>query len=493
MLLPAAQILDSLGSATRQLGDGEGAERMGSAQQSVAMALQLLHTRETGGAAGLRAHFTELLQVVTALVSSLPPHYEQHSAVLAVRRDCAAAAMLDSVPALEVAYAQTVAAVEALADAIARDRSLDAALRRDCCLRLTHWETADLQAQLGTPADAAEQADTTIDAARLTAYLQARFSDPQLTVSSFRALPGGFGKETLLFSAQGRELSGDFVIRRDGATPTVDNDCHRIDVEYRLIRAVYERGFPAPEALWVDTGHALLPGGDFLVMRRAPGAPRGDVFGMRGQLPADLSGVLADILARLHALPAMPELDALTDSINIKRRALSRSDCVRRYLENWLATYTAQPHLPSPATLSQFHWLLEHLPPLEGAPVLLHGDIGFHNFLFDQDRLSAVLDWEFAHLGDPAEDLAYVRNMLGSVLDWPAFMAAYRAAGGEAVDEQRLRFFQVWGHLRNACAANLATTRFVRGEVTDLKLVLLPHQHIPMFLGAAQALIDSED
>lgn len=489
MLLPAGTMLESLAAATRLLGDGEGADRMGSAQQSVDAALRLLHTRETGGASGVRGHFAELLRTVDGLTGVLPARPALQAALQTVRNDCAAAAALDSVAALEMAYAQTLAAVEALAVAIAEDPTIDSALRRQCGQLFTQWETADLQAQLGGAQNSGGD-DTGIDAGRMRAYLRDRFKDATLEVSAFRQLPGGFGKETSLFTVEGAALSGDFVLRRDSSEPVIDNDCHRIDIEYQLISAVHARGFPAPEALWVDTEHALLPGGDFLVMRRAPGVPRGDVFGMRGGIPAELSETLAGILARLHALPAMPELDTLSDSINLERTRMSRADCVRAYLETWLDTFRQQAHLPSPASLSQFHWLLAHVPAMPGSPVLLHGDIGFHNFLFDDNRLSAVLDWEFTHLGDPAEDLAYVRNTIGGSLDWPAFMAAYRDAGGEAIDETRLRFFQVWGHLRNACAGNLAAARFARGEVTDLKLVLLPHQHVPMFLNAAQAVID---
>ncbi|MER5213995.1 phosphotransferase [Streptomyces sp. NPDC002838] len=41
--------------------------------------------------------------------------------------------------------------------------------------------------------------------------------------------------------------------------------------------------------------------------------------------------------------------------------------------------------------------------------VLVHGDFGPHNALFDPSsfQVTAVVDWEFAHLGDPVEDLAW--------------------------------------------------------------------------------------
>jgi aminoglycoside phosphotransferase (APT) family kinase protein len=306
----------------------------------------------------------------------------------------------------------------------------------------------------------------------------------------FRPLSGGFGKQTFLFATQGTGLSGDFVMRRDLAEPVVDNDCHRIQTEYQMIQAAHAHGFPAPEALWLDLEHALLPGGNFLVMRRAPGVPGGSVFQAKGKVPEDLAQTLAEILARLHALPPMTELSALSESVNTGRWGQSLDQCVKGYLEDYWSLFQREIHLPSPALASMFGWLLSNIPAMSGPPVLLHGDIGFHNFLFDDGHLSAVLDWEFAHLGDPAEDLAYVRNTVGPALDWEAFMAAYQAAGGSPVSAERLQFFQVWGHVRNACCSNLITAKFAAGLVDDLKLVVLPHAYIPQFLGAAQSLIE---
>jgi hypothetical protein len=44
---------------------------------------------------------------------------------------------------------------------------------------------------------------------------------------------------------------------------------------------------------------------------------------------------------------------------------------------------------------------------MEGS-VLVHGDFGPQNMLFDSsDQVTAVVDWEFAHVGHPIEDLAW--------------------------------------------------------------------------------------
>jgi hypothetical protein len=50
------------------------------------------------------------------------------------------------------------------------------------------------------------------------------------------------------------------------------------------------------------------------------------------------------------------------------------------------------------------------VPELDGdGLVLVHGDYGPQNMLFDADAttVTAILDWESAHVGDPIEDLAW--------------------------------------------------------------------------------------
>jgi aminoglycoside phosphotransferase len=48
------------------------------------------------------------------------------------------------------------------------------------------------------------------------------------------------------------------------------------------------------------------------------------------------------------------------------------------------------------------------VPGLPGrGEVIVHGDFGPQNVLVEGNRIRAVLDWEFAHLGDRVEDLAW--------------------------------------------------------------------------------------
>jgi aminoglycoside phosphotransferase len=48
------------------------------------------------------------------------------------------------------------------------------------------------------------------------------------------------------------------------------------------------------------------------------------------------------------------------------------------------------------------------VPELAGSgPVIVHGDFGPQNLLIHQGYVSALFDWEFAHVGQPVEDLAW--------------------------------------------------------------------------------------
>jgi aminoglycoside phosphotransferase (APT) family kinase protein len=63
-------------------------------------------------------------------------------------------------------------------------------------------------------------------------------------------------------------------------------------------------------------------------------------------------------------------------------------------------------------TLSAFakRWLINHAPPSVEETVLLQGDTGPANFLYDPEaaRVTVVMDWEWAHFGDPLEDLGNI-------------------------------------------------------------------------------------
>jgi aminoglycoside phosphotransferase (APT) family kinase protein len=98
---------------------------------------------------------------------------------------------------------------------------------------------------------------------------------------------------------------------------------------------------------------------------------------------------------------------------------------------------------------SQLDYLLTHLPDYDGEPVLVQGDTGPGNFMYEGDRVTAIIDWELAHVGDPMDDIAWLswRATQQGWPDFPARLREYELASGIEVDPERVRYYRM-----NACA-----------------------------------------
>jgi hypothetical protein len=91
------------------------------------------------------------------------------------------------------------------------------------------------------------------------------------------------------------------------------------------------------------------------------------------------------------------------------------------------------------------NWLEGNIPADMPAPVIVHGDAGPGNFLYDGDRVTALLDWELVHYGDPMADLAMlaIRMLFQGFVPLPQAFAAYEAADGHKVDLPRLIYWRL--------------------------------------------------
>ena len=101
-------------------------------------------------------------------------------------------------------------------------------------------------------------------------------------------------------------------------------------------------------------------------------------------------------------------------------------------------------------------WLQQNAPPAT-APVLLHGDFRMGNLMIGASGIAAVLDWELAHLGDTASDMAYLcapswrfvhyDKPVGGFDQIDALLQAYREHSGRDIEPARLRYWLVFSTL----------------------------------------------
>jgi aminoglycoside phosphotransferase (APT) family kinase protein len=103
-----------------------------------------------------------------------------------------------------------------------------------------------------------------------------------------------------------------------------------------------------------------------------------------------------------------------------------------------------------------FGWLRRNAPAAT-EPTVLHGDFRMGNLIIDSAGISAVLDWELAHLGDPAQDIAYLctpswrfghyDKPVGGFDQIGALLAAYREQSGRDIEPARLQYWLIFSTL----------------------------------------------
>ncbi|MCW2981506.1 MAG: aminoglycoside phosphotransferase, partial [Solirubrobacterales bacterium] len=219
-------------------------------------------------------------------------------------------------------------------------------------------------------------------------------------------------------------------------------------------------------------------GGPFYVMDRAPGsAPNVWRKRDREALEANwaaggsLAEDLLDSLVRIHGVPAEPVAAVLP------RRDFDAA------VSHWEEVQGSMALVRDPVVEDAYAWLRER-PPDPIDPTLVHGDYRIGNCLSEDGRVTAILDWEIAYLGDPRYDLGYISleyeagrftrpgsPLLGSVADREWFFDQYEARSGRPVDREVVRTYAVLADLMLTAILTTGIRMYVDGRSTDIRMV----------------------
>jgi aminoglycoside phosphotransferase (APT) family kinase protein len=116
-----------------------------------------------------------------------------------------------------------------------------------------------------------------------------------------------------------------------------------------------------------------------------------------------------------------------------------------------------------------FAWLKQNITLADGPRSLIHKDPGCHNMLAHEDKLSVLLDWETAAIGNPAQDLGYVYPLVIQMCAWSDFMAAYVEAGGPAISQAQVDYHTLWGYTWVNSMVMQAEQMFVSGVANEIR------------------------
>ncbi len=302
----------------------------------------------------------------------------------------------------------------------------------------------------------------------------ARFLSQQenadVAVKSLHRLPGGFSYQTWGAEVQWRARGGHHrlhvIVRqapRGGILEPYD-----VLREFRILHALSSSAVPVPRPLWAEpTGEVL--GTPFYVVERIRGrllSPWQPPVEPRRR--EQIGSRFTDTLAALHrfdwearglgalGIPA-DRRDPAADEIARIREALDRV-----------------PLRPCPILREAVEWLDERRPP---APVLTlnHGDYRLANILWRKGEIAAVLDWERAHIGDPAADVAYTR--LAGIAGWCAVRGElakrYAEQSGVPLAPERIHFYTVLEQVKAALVGLAGLRAFADGRSADARLVAI--------------------
>jgi aminoglycoside phosphotransferase (APT) family kinase protein len=303
--------------------------------------------------------------------------------------------------------------------------------------------------------------DTNAIRAALERFLTARGVTGE--VDDILPITGGFSQLTHGFTVRGVHGPRRYVMRSDrpgGASLTTTERA----LEFRVIQALNAIGAAVPVAHWADVDGREL-GTPTLISEFVDGQNFLQAARSGAREHAELAELATRAAAGLHQLPLEglpPELGARTGTWDeyidaqiqawrdMEARQAERMP-VLRYLASWL-----DAHRPPPVELG-----------------LVHGEFSLANLMLTPDSEVKVIDWEYAHVGDPRMDFGWCiqrhakepPNVLGEHVD--LVCRRYRELTGmseQAMNPDTVSYFVILSGWRGFGGVLDGISRFVRGE-----------------------------
>jgi len=274
-------------------------------------------------------------------------------------------------------------------------------------------------------------------------------------VDNLTKLSAGASRETWTFDVVAPDGcdSIPLILKRDPLTHLADGsitaEASRFGVdrhtEGRLIELAGAAGVPAPQVAFFLDADARTTSG--FAMQRLDGETLGRRI-LRDDAYAKARPRLAfqcgEAAARFHSIAAdsLPPLDSMD---------------VGEELNFYHDLMQATGH-PYPGFEYGSRWLGERTEMAGRCHALVHGDFRNGNIVVGPEGLRGVLDWEIAHLGNPASDLGWmcVRSWryghfgkpVGGFGEIDDLLAGYEAGGGGPVSAEAIRYWEIFGTLR---------------------------------------------
>jgi aminoglycoside phosphotransferase (APT) family kinase protein len=296
---------------------------------------------------------------------------------------------------------------------------------------------------------------------QLAAWLTDAVGEP-VVIGDLNRTSAGFSRENWVFDATWAGQRHQLIARRDPPGSVLNTDRK---VEAAVLMALAGTDIRVPTLRWADLDGSHL-GRPTLVMDLAPGICDGFVLNRDRPLDerTELAARIYDQLAAIHGVDWRRL--GIASSLPDPGRAAARSA-----VDHWEAELRRVQLEPEPELALVLHWL-RGTAPVNEVTTLVHGDFKPGNVLLQGGDVTAVLDWETVHLGDPHEDLGWVTNPLRQgehripgAWEPEDLLDRWAKRTGFAVDPEAVRWWQVLANVKLSVIVLTGSRSFVDGRL----------------------------
>ena len=303
---------------------------------------------------------------------------------------------------------------------------------------------------------------------RLQHLVEQRMPGSSPVVRELRQLSGGLSRGTwrLRLQVAGEPTDLELVLQLLPESGLLESD---LVAEFALLSVLADTSVPAARPYWLDGDGSVL-GAPGLVTGFLKGTCDPFILSSGDSLEARV-GLAKRLMSLLASLVSI-DTEVLASAGALKDPG---TDAARLAVEDWTKRHESVRLEANPELALTRTWLLGRAPETPRR-VLVHGDFKPGNVLIHDHRVTALLDWETAHLGSPLEDLGWVTNpvrrrehQIEGRWEVPHMIEAFVRETGILVDPDELRWWNVFSCYKLAVIVHAGVHGYLTGG--------LPHLH----------------
>ena len=200
---------------------------------------------------------------------------------------------------------------------------------------------------------------------------------PSAELMNFKRLEGGVSSDVFQIEIELEKNLKKLVLRSEGGPPAENT----IKTEFELLKILHETEIPCAEPLFLDTSRKILDK-EFMLMSHLEGSidiPDRKNLSYIKEIARNLRCIHETNTSFLPNLPL--RIDPLEDLFDYLPYG-KNGDKLKKFLST------------------------KNNTEYKGTRVFLHGDYWPGNILWKQKKITGIVDWEYAAIGDPFSDLA---------------------------------------------------------------------------------------